>query len=310
MIRTILVPLDGSTFGEQALPLALSIARRAQARLELIHVHTPVQEYSELLLFDAPLDAKIRKQEKMYLEDVVRRLNAATNVKVSVVNKDGHVPDIVKEHAAAIQADLVVMTTHARGPMGRFWLGSVADRLVRELTIPLLLVHPQEQPLPDLKADVAFRNITVPMDGSPLSEGILENAAFLARTMDAGITLIRVIKPLFPMTMPMGVGTFGEMANNLAVEVETIQANLRKEAADYLQKVAQRLTAQKIPVSTRVEVEDQPARAILNVKGADLIAMETHGRRGLARFFLGSVADKVLRGSNVPLLVCHPRTAK
>lgn len=309
MIRTILVPLDGSTFGEQALPYALSLARRAQARLELIHVHTPVQEYSELLLFDVPLDTKIRKQEKIYLEDVVERVKAATKVEVTMVNKDGHVPEVIKEHAAAIQADLVVMTTHARGAMGRFWLGSVADRLIRDLTTPLLLVHPTEQRQPDLKAEIRFQNILVPLDGSPLSEGVLEHAAPLAKVMDGGLTLVRVIKPLFPMTMPLGVGSFGEMANHLAVEVETIQANLRKEATTYLEKVARRMSAQGVPTSVHVEVEEQPARAILNVK-ADMIAMETHGRRGLARFFLGSVADKVLRGSTVPLLVCRPKDAK
>lgn len=306
MIRTILVPLDGSTFGEQALPLALSLARRAEARLELLHVHTPVQEYSELLLFDVPLDTKIRKQEKRYLDQMREKLTAIGPTP-TVVNKDGHVPNVVMDHAATVNADLVVMTTHARGAMGRFWLGSVADRLIREITVPVLLVHPKESEAVKFDQDIRFKNILVPLDGSPLSEGILEHATRLAKVMESSFTLVRVVKPLLPMTLPMGVGSFGEMAHHMTLEVETMQENIRKEAGAYLESVADRLRGQGFQVTTRIEVEDQPARAILNVKGVDLIAMETHGRRGLARFFLGSVADKVLRGASVPLLVCRPK---
>lgn len=307
MIRTILVPLDGSNFGEQALPMALTIARRAQARLELIHVHTPIQEYSELMLFDVPLDTRIRKQEQQYLENKVQELGKASNVKIFMVNKEGHVPDVIKQHAAEVNADMVVMATHARGAMGRFWLGSVTDQLIRDLVIPLLLIHPEEGHTPDFNQEVAMKDILVPLDGSPHSEGILDHATALGKAMGSAFTLVRVIKPLLPMTLPMGVGSFGEMASHMTMEVESIQENLQKEAAAYLDGVAARLRGQGMLVKCRVEVEEQPAHAILNVKGSDLIAMETHGRRGLARFFLGSVADKVLRGARVPLLVAHPR---
>lgn len=310
MTRTILVPLDGSPFGEQALPLAMAIARRAGARLELLHVHTPVQEYSELLLFDVPLDTKIRKQERQYMQEVATRLNAATDVKFNTIHKDGHVPDVIREHAAEIGAELIVMTTHARGPMARFWLGSVADRLVREVEVPLLLVHPREEaPTPRL-TESGLKNILVALDGSKFAEGILDHVVPLAQLFKASLTLVRVIKPLWPMNMPVGAASFGEMAHHMTAEVQTMQENLRLEACGYLDQVAARLRGQNLEVQTRVEVEDQPARAILGVLGPDLIALETHGRRGLARFFLGSVADKVLRGSAIPMLVCRPKAQK
>lgn len=310
MIRTILVPLDGSLFGEQALPLALSIARRAQARLELLHVHTPVLEYSELLLFDVPLDTKIREQEKLYLKDMVDRLSPETNVKVSTVIKEGHVPEVIKEHAAAMGADMIVMTTHARGPLGRFWMGSVTDRLLRETEVPMLLVHPREGGAEKPIQDIRLTNILVALDGSKFSEGILEHMLPVAQLFEASITLVRVIKPLLPMTMPMGAGSFGEMAHHMTAEVKSLQENLLKEAGSYLEKVANSLRGKGLDVQMRVEVEEQPALAILNVKGPDLIALETHGRRGLTRFFLGSVADKVLRGSTIPMLVCRPKDKK
>lgn len=306
MIRTILVPLDGSAFGEQALPLALSLARRAKAHVELLHVHTPVQEYSEMLLFDVPLDTKIRKQEKRYLESMIQKVNK-TGVAPTMALKDGNVPDVINEHALASGADLVVMTTHARGPMGRFWLGSVADRLIREMTVPVLFAHPREAPEVKLDQDVRFQNILIPLDGSPACEGVLGPTTDLARVMESQFTLVRVIKPLLPMTVPMGVGSFGEMAHHMTLEVETMQENIRKDAAAYLETVAQKLRKDGFHVTTRVDAEDQPARAILSIKGMDLVAMETHGRRGLSRFFLGSVADKVLRGSSAPVLVCRPK---
>lgn len=308
MIRTILVPLDGSAFGEQALPLAFSLARRANANVELLHVHTPVQEYSEMLLFDVPLDTKIRKQEKRYLENMIQKVGKlGITPAPTMALKEGHVPDVVNEHALAIGADLVVMTTHARGPMGRFWLGSVADRLIREMTVPVLFMHPREAPEVKLDQDVRLRNILIPLDGSPACEGVLGPTTNLARVMESQLTLIRVIKPLLPMTVPMGVGSFGEMAHHMTLEVETMQENIRKDAAAYLETIAQKLRKDGFQVTTRVEAEDQPARAILGVKGMDLVAMETHGRRGLSRFFLGSVADKVLRGSSAPVLVCRPK---
>jgi nucleotide-binding universal stress UspA family protein len=246
--------------------------------------------------------------KKQYLEDMVQKLGKVSNVKVYMVNKEGHVPEVIKQHAAEVQADLVVMATHARGAMSRFWLGSVTDQLIRDLVLPLLLVHPVENNIPALDKEIAIKDIVVPLDGSPHSEGILAHVTDVAKAMGSSLTLVRVIKPLLPMALPMGAGSFGEMASHMTMEVESIQENLQKEAATYLDGIAARLRGQGFQVQTRIEVEEQPARAILNVKGSDLIAMETHGRRGLSRFFLGSVADKVLRGAQVPLLVAHPRS--
>jgi nucleotide-binding universal stress UspA family protein len=91
--------------------------------------------------------------------------------------------------------------------------------------------------------------------------------------------------------------------------IQKVHEQLRKEAEDYLEKVAARLRARSLRVQTRVAVEHQPAVAILQrveAFASDVIALETHGRRGLQRLFLGSVADKVLRGSTVPVFIHRP----
>src|ERR1700675_4195738 len=140
MIRSILVPLDGSTFSEHALPLALSIARRCGASLQLLHVQPPPSSiYTEQPLFlecDSLVDRfrqRLREQNLKYLADVIRRLEMLSGVLAVPVVGEGEVADVIHDQVANGGIDLVVMTTHGRGPLGRMMLGSVADELVRTL---------------------------------------------------------------------------------------------------------------------------------------------------------------------------------
>ena len=143
MIRSILVPLDGSTFGEHALPIAMAMAKRMEASLNLIHVHSLLDAtYAELQVFDNTLDQELRKKEREYLHDVQRKVQDHLSVPVTIRNVDGDTASVIAEQADSLRVSWVVMSTHARGPMGRFWLGSVTDELIRTLPIPLIAVHP------------------------------------------------------------------------------------------------------------------------------------------------------------------------
>jgi nucleotide-binding universal stress UspA family protein len=312
MYHSILVPLDGSTFGEHALPLALSLARRSGARLQLVHVHCPaavVSPEGATLYFD-DFEAELKGSARAYLDGVVQRLHTISNSRVPLelepVLLEGYVADALHARAAA-GADLVVMTTHGRGPLGRFWLGSVADELVRHSPAPVLLVRPDEA-RPDLNRDPPLPHVLVPLDGTPLAEQILGPAADLASLVGADITLLRVIKPVLP-SVPLQGGSLGGRAEELIARVEVIHAQLRQDAQEYLDKMAQPLRGRSLLVQTRVVVADHPATAILR-EAAELrggaVALATHGRRGLSRLFLGSVADKVVRASPVPVLLLRP----
>lgn len=308
MLRNILTPLDGSTFGEQALPWALTLARKARAELHLLHVHHPLEvTYAEMQVFDSTLDDHLRQRERTYLEATVKNL-ASAEVPVKAVARDGETSKVIRDHAVENKVDLIVMTTHARGALGRFWLGSVTDELVRDAPAPVLLIHPTDQP-PDAKADKAIKNILVPLDGSPLAEQILGPVGDIARLTGADTTLLRVIQPVRLMTLPAGAGSFGEMAQHVMDRIDEIQASLMKEAQDYLDRTAESLRKQGFRVTTKVVSEEQPGVAILRqaVAPVDLIALGTHGRRGLSRLFMGSVADKVIRGAHVPVLVSRPK---
>ncbi len=310
MIRSLVVPLDGSPFGEQALPLAVSIARRAKANIQLVHVHSfLIASYAEIQLFDDSLEDQIKQRNRIYLEDLCQRLARETGITVTAVLKDGGVAEELRDHVTASAADLVVMTTHARGPMGRFWLGSVADRLVRDLPTPLLLVHPHKDP-PNWQADVVWTNLLVPLDGSPLAEQILEPALQLGSLMGAEVTLLRLVPAVWPYPYGVDGASMGQMTQAMIDQVDKMHEQLRKQAQTYLEGVAQKLRARSCRVKTGVGVADHPAGAIIHqaaAPGVSAVALATHGRRGLARFFLGSVADKVIRGCTVPVLVFRPR---
>jgi nucleotide-binding universal stress UspA family protein len=314
MFRTILVPLDGSTFGENALPYALSVARRSGADLQLIHVMAPLASiYTEAPLFlDDDMEARIKARQenhyREYLAGVAARLRAVADVPVETVLLEGDIPGRVRMQAEAVGADLIVLATHGRGPVARFWLGSVTTELESKAPCPLLLVHPHPEPV-NLEGEPPLRNILVPLDGTPVAEEILKPATDLAQLTGAGITLARVVRPVLATTYPGLGGSFGEMAAALVEQMETIQEQVKKDASDYLERVAAGLRQRGLRVTTRVDVGEQPATAILEDAAggaADLVAIETHARRGLSRLLLGSVADKVVRASHVPVLVGHP----
>jgi nucleotide-binding universal stress UspA family protein len=309
MIRSILVPLDGSTFGEHALPLAITLAKRLDASLNLIHVHSLLDAtYAELQVFDNTLDQELRNKEREYLHTIQKQVQDRLSVPVTIRNVDGDIPAVVREQAESLMASWVVMTTHARGPMGRFWLGSNTDELIRTLPIPLIAVHPGEGS-PDLSKEQRVQHMLVPLDGTPLAEDILESATAFAKAMGADMTLLRVVTPVYPVTLPAEPAIFGSVATDIMDRVEKMHADLRKDATAYLETVANRVRADGVTVHTRVTVEEQPGVAILEAAKPpiDMIAIETHGRGGLSRLLLGSVADKVIRGSHVPVLVHKPK---
>jgi nucleotide-binding universal stress UspA family protein len=307
MYRSILVPLDGSPFGEQALPLAVSLARRAGATLHLVSAHVPMAPMAEdaLAHFDNRIDVAVKRRSQAYLEKVVAQLAGATEVPVLAHGVEGPVADALCEQAAATGADMLVMTTHGRGGLARAWLGSVADDLIRRVTVPILLVRPQEV-APPLAQEPSLPNVLIPLDGSELAEHVLEPAVTLGTLMDAQYTLVRVIPPLVIGSHPLQPGPIPGVEYPVVKELRTLHEEEWREAEHYLERVAERLRRQSLRVQTRVVVNDQPAPAILAAAKDlpnSLVALETHGRGGVARLLLGSVTDKVVRAATLPVFV-------
>jgi nucleotide-binding universal stress UspA family protein len=309
MYRSLLVPLDGSAVAEHALPWALSLARRSAAALKIIHVHAPVWgAYGEAGWYDAVVDRELREQMQAYLDGVIQRLSEVTNVSLSSALLDGLVAGAINRHAMESGVDLVVMTTQGRGPVARFWLGSVADALVRHSTVPMLFVRPEESEA-DLAQEPAFGRVLIPLDGSQLAEQILEPSVALASITQAEITLLRVVQQLTPVSYDPESSRISGIRPALLKQLQDADRQERERAEDYLGQVAERLRMRSFAVQTRVVSHIRPATAILDnvsAHGVDVIALATHGRGGLKRLLLGSVAEKVIRGATIPVLVYQP----
>ena len=169
--HSVLVPVECSAFSEATLPLALSIAERAGATLQAVHVHAPVaSEYANSELA-SDLDAAAIEREYGYLNGLAKRLACFSPARVTTTLMTGPVAETLAEVAGG--SDLIVMATHGRGPLSRFWLGSVADKLVRKSPVPIVLVRPQEEGI-DLAHKPVLHHILIPLDGSELAEQILE----------------------------------------------------------------------------------------------------------------------------------------
>ena len=310
MYRSLLVPLDGSEFSEHALPLALSLARQLGASLQIVQVYVPAWGGFQKLggRYEPALDLELRERDRAYLSGVVQRIAAVSDISPSSALLDGPVADAICRHAAATGADLLVMATHGRGPLGRFWLGSVADALVRQASIPILLVQPKEA-APDLTQVRVIRRVLIPLDGSELAEQILEPALALGAATQAEYTLLRVVKQMAPANDDLASGRVSGIRESLLKQLQEKDREQWTEAQDYLERLAGRLRARSLTVQTRVVSHEQPATAILDdaqMYAADLIALATQGWGGIKRLFLGSVADKVVRGAATPVLVYRP----
>jgi nucleotide-binding universal stress UspA family protein len=302
MFRTILVPLDGSRLAEEALGTATATARRTGATLHLAMVHHPVMPSADSAAMTSAfteLDRLAHEGEKRYLAHVAERIRAESDLVVQTALLEGAVADRLAAHAASLAADLVVMTTHGRGAVSRMWLGSVADELLRHLTMPLLLLRHRAPGTADGRS--GYRRILVPLDGSARSEAILEPALTMCPPLGAHYTLLRVVTPPPALAEPDLAARGGEPSDVMESE--------RRRAAAYLDRIADRLEARGCHVSTQVIVGDAPARVIIeqgNPAVVDCIALATRGAAGVKRLLLGSVTDKVVRGAEVPVLALHP----
>lgn len=309
MYRSLLVPLDGSPFAEQALPLALSIAKRAKAVLHLVAVVQPPP--ASYFLAQTP-PANLTTSWRAYLDQVVERVKNLSGMSATASLLEGEaVAPRIRAHAEKIAADLVVMSTHGRGALGQMWLGSVASELLECLGMPLLLLRPNAGPV-RWESEPTISHVLVPLDGSALAERVLAPAADIGSLMGADYTLLSAI-PDIPIGNPaIDPISIAAPVAAVAAEIEAVQVQVRQEAQRYLDDVAGRLRAKHLHVRTRVVEGADTGLDILNAvatSAIDLIALESHGRRGASTQILGSVARKVIHGSPVPILVQAATTA-
>jgi nucleotide-binding universal stress UspA family protein len=296
MYNGILVPVDGSTLGERALTLAIPLAEQHEARLVLIHVHEPVLPMTAgggMPVSDPALDQSWREEQRQYLEKLAKRMRKRTTRPVETVFRDGDVVPTIERTVREMGIRLVVMCTHGRGGFQRFFLGSVADGLMRHLPVPLLLLRgargaPTSH---EGKAGQAiFERVLVPLDGSDRAELALTEVGALLGTTSSTLLLAHVVHP-------MVAAAAAHLARRPDLDIQTT----------YLEPLAARLRSTMRSVIYEARVDGNVARALKEIAekhGADLIALTSQGLGGVQRFVVGSVADKLVRTAMQPVLIC------
>jgi nucleotide-binding universal stress UspA family protein len=294
-IKSILVPLDGSAFAEQAIPLALGIAEQSGAMLHLVHVLVPAEvldPYDALYFADASLTA-IKREKFRYLEGVVEKISGTSPVFVDarVIEGRAVAPSLAK--VPGLEADLVVMATHGRGAWGRFWSGSVAHTLLR-MTVPLILV-PGKDDAVTIHAKT-IDHVLLPLDGSEASEKVL------APIMDSGIfsaarhSLLHVV-PMAPT----------HVVRNYALDTEWAPSQHNWTAGtQYLHPFARSLRVDDRNVHTKVVSSDEPFEQVVlrcaEQGEVDLIALTYRRQRPLARVLWPNTTEYLFRNSQRPIL--------
>ncbi|NTU80938.1 MAG: universal stress protein [Chloroflexales bacterium] len=297
---TILVPLDGSELSALALPYAGLFGPLLGAEICLIHIVTEGdrqdfvierEHLSKISTPAGPVSADeteaIQLYTKAYLEKQAEQLRAQ-GARVRTEVAFGSPAQAIIAAADRCTATMIVMATHGRGGIGQWLVGSVAHKVMRLTPLPVLAIRglaPER---------LALRRIVVPLDGSPLARAALPIALDLARRSGATLLLLTVLTPQIGVD-PSLVRPSGPI--DMRVLREQLVSELDGIATEY----------GDVPITTVVSeglVGDTICREA-EQHAADLIVMTSHGYSGWRRLTLGSVTDKVLHGTQVPVLVMH-----
>jgi nucleotide-binding universal stress UspA family protein len=292
-----LIPLDGSKTAEKVLPYARFLAARLKLPLELLVVIDLVEIAARMSperaqFFHTMAEKAVRSSEQ-YLKRVAATFPGA-DVKCTV--EKGRPADIIIEKAAADKETLISMATHGHSGINRWLLGSVAEKVLRGATNPLLLVKAKEEA--KTEGEATLRSVVVPLDGSELAETVLPTVAELAKRLNLEVVLFRAYT--IPYTAYVPLEGFAP-----PVDQELIQA-FRDEVTAYLEKRTEAMRQMGVDKVSYTAKEGFAADEIISLarKTPDnLIAMCTHGRSGVKRWVLGSVTETVVRHSGDPVLV-------
>jgi nucleotide-binding universal stress UspA family protein len=280
----ILVPLDDSPEASVALPYAAALA-------------TPGTEIVLLTVVPSATDADAARAG---LETAAQRLRVAgQTVRTEVVTGDP--ARCIVDMAADLRAEMIVIASHGRGAFGRLIYGSVADQVGRESPVPVMVVRfRQVQPGP-----VGVTRLVVPLDGSSRAEAALPVATTISRRLGTPILLVRVVDPADLMPPAVGVG------EAIPFEIyDEAEKELEQEARRYLDTVAQKLREQGLPVASSM-LMGSPASAIEEATHlGDVLVLSSHERTGVMRWLLGSVAERLTREDEAPVILApasdHP----
>jgi len=317
MFKRILVPLDGSVRAEYALPIAARIARASGGSIHLLEVVSPLIDYGGGLAMVPLMTEQLIESDMTSATDYLQTMAASptlAGIQITTEVIFGIPAQCILAEVRSGEVDLIVLCSHGRTGFTRWVLGSVAHTLAHESLVPIFILR-ESEPAPRLADPNAVRPLRalVPLDGSELAETALAPAtrlvAALAAPARGALHLAQVVKPF---------ATRAEEGFVSELNQQTLQ-----RAQAYLASVKERLHAteqeSELSLTYSVELESDVADALVNLaenRGegkkmgssgvSDLIAISTHGRHGLQRWVMGSVTERLLETTKLPILIVRP----
>jgi nucleotide-binding universal stress UspA family protein len=285
MWKKILVPLDGSDLAELALPYARELADAFNSELVLLYVSEPADE-------------EHLHMHQLYLERLAVQMKKQLKRVSPVVTSGKPVEEIVK-YTQKNDIRLIVMASHGRSGIIPWATGSVADKVIDAVGVPLLLIKETKRRRKTKEKHLISR-ILLPLDGSEAGEAAITRARELKAKLEAEVTLLEVI------SKGRHLRTVGGLDYILYPEPEI--ETFKKEAKEYLDKVYKRMQrGKKTKGELKVAIRTgEVAKEILNYakkNRSSLIAIASHGHSGMTKWVFGSTAQKVIQDSPIPVLV-------
>jgi len=326
MFQRILVPLDGSTRAERALPVAARIARAAGSTIVLLRAVTFPAELTPYLIPEGALAQQVSDEQlaeaAKYLASIAQS-DQLMGIATETITIDGPPAPTILDAAHTRDIDLVIMCSHGYTGFTRWMLGSVAEKVARLAPAPVLVLHEHGSVLagPHPNMERPLRAL-VALDGSQLAEAALAPTAQLVTALTApasgAVHLVRVLRPPFGegesgVRIPVDKSTHEEILHQTRQYLDSVAERFRTgDLADLHLLVTWSVAFDTDVAGTLIRIAENGEDATgIDVFGkCDLIAMATHGRSGFVRWALGSITERVLQATRLPIFVVRPLQAK
>lgn len=314
MFQHLLVPLDGSQRAEQALPVAVQLARASSGTITLLHVVDQAHVYNAIgggvpYLTQDAIDANLAEAQR-YLDRLIQGYHLA-QIPIEKQVLLGNPAAVILEVAEKQEADFIVMSSHGYTGLQRWLLGSAAEKVARHSPVPVLVLREDKPLFPQLQPDrTGVIRALVPLDASPRSqEALLPAAALVSALASPGrgaLHLVQVVIQLEGMWESEKANLLQAARQNLA----TIEQHMREKLA------TTGGLGPSLDLTWSVSVDTDIAEGIVRIAEqgegrakiatCDLIAMTTHGYTGLQKWAMGSITERVLHATPLPLLIVRP----
>jgi nucleotide-binding universal stress UspA family protein len=302
-MTVVLAPVDGSTRALRAVHWAEKFAG-PDGTVVLLRVVPSQPDYAESLFSLAGAEDSVQQIQDAWTRtakvdlDEAAALLSGSKVAVEQLVAEGEPDEEIVAAAARRGVRMIAMASHGRGAIGRAIFGSVADRVARTAPVPVLILRTPDE---DADPNVVVSRIVVPLDGSEIAARALPVASEVAKQIAAPVHVVRAVDAA--LALPMASGVFGAGPVVDADVTDQIWEEAEAEARSTVTTAVSRLQAEGVDASGGI-VNGSPFFAISEeIEPGDLLILTSHGRGGVRRWLLGSVAEKLVREANAPVML-------